>query len=160
MTVQHFSHVGICVRNLKNAIAFYREVLGFVEVSKTSVGAEVGPLVEIDAPDLRLHSHFLERDHMRLELMEFEAPEPRGTGERGPFNHLGLTHLAIRVTEIGDILDKVLDYGGSVLEHTLVGQEDMGVELIYILDPDGVRIELIRLPGDPTMAPGEPVMVE
>ena len=157
MTIQNFSHLGICVSSLDRSIPFYRDVLGFIEVSKTTVGSEISPLIEIDAPDLQLQSHFLERDHMRLELMEFKAPKPTGNSERTPFNHLGLTHMAVRVSEFGDILDKVLEYGGKVLDHTLVGQKDIGVELIYVIDPDGVRIELIKLPGDPTLAPGEPV---
>ncbi|CAA0114432.1 Catechol-2,3-dioxygenase [Halioglobus japonicus] len=157
MSIQHFSHLGICVSSLDRSIAFYTQVLGFVEVSRTAVGAEVGPLIEMDAPEIQLRSHFLERDHMRLELMEFDAPPPSGTGERGDFNRLGLTHLAVRVSDVGEALAKVTEYHGVVLEHTRVGQADMGVELIYITDPDGVRIELIQLPGDPSVAPGEPV---
>lgn len=157
MAIQHFSHLGICVSSLDRSIAFYTQVLGFVEVSRTSVGAEIGPLIELDSEDIQLRSHFLERDHMRLELMEFDAPAPSGNGERGAFNRLGLTHLAVRVSSTGDVLGKVAEYHGAVLEHTRVGQADIGVELIYVTDPDGVRIELIQLPGDPSLAPGEPV---
>ena len=138
-------------------LLFYTQVLGFVEVSRTLVGAEIGPLIELDADDIQLRSHFLERDHMRLELMEFDAPAAVGNGERGGFNKLGLTHLAVRVSATNEALARVTEYHGVVLEHTRVGQADMGVELIYVTDPDGVRIELIQLPGDPSMAPGEPV---
>ena len=157
MEIQHFSHLGMCVSNVHRSIAFYREVLGFVEVTKTSVGAEIGPLIEMDSVDLKLRSHFLERDSIRLELMEFDSPKPLGDGERKPFNTLGLTHLAIRVSDIDPILAQVADHAGTVLEHTRVGQADIGVGLIYVLDPDGVRIELIQMPGDPAKAPGEPV---
>ena len=157
MAIQHFSHLGICVSSLDRSIAFYTNVLGFIEVSRTSVGPEVGPLIEMDAQDLQLRSHFLERDHMRIELMEFDCPPPSGDSERGNFNRLGLTHLAVRVSNVQSILARVSEYHGVVLEHTRVGQADIGVELIYVTDPDGVRIELIQMPGDPSMAPGEPV---
>lgn len=157
MAIQHFSHLGICVSSLNRSIAFYTQVLGFIEVSRTSVGTEIGPLIELDADDIQLRSHFLERDNMRLELMEFDAPAPSGNGERGDFNRLGLTHLAVRVSDVNEALAKVAEYHGTVLEHTRVGQADIGVELIYMTDPDGVRIELIQLPGDPSMAPGDPV---
>ncbi len=157
MSIQHFSHLGICVSSLERSIAFYTRVLGFVEVSSTAVGAEVGPLIEVEAPEIRLRSHFLERDRMRIELMEFDAPPPLGNGDRGDFNRLGLTHLALRVSHLDEALARVAEWHGEVLEHTRVGQAGMGVELIYITDPDGVRIELIQLPGDPSMAPGEPV---
>lgn len=157
MTIQHFSHLGVCVNNLERSIDFYREVLGFVEVSKAAVGPEIGPLIEMDCPELQLRSHFLERDSMRIELMEFDSPRALGNEGRNPFNRLGLTHLAVRVSDINGAIENVAKFGGTVLQHTRVGQADMGVELIYILDPDGVRIELIQLPGDPSQAPGEPV---
>lgn len=157
MAIQHFSHLGICVTNVDRSIRFYTEVLGFVEVSRTAVGAEVGPLIEVESSELRLRSHFLERDSMRIELMEFDEPKPIGTGARGAFNTLGLTHLAIRVSDVASVLPGVRRHGGTLLEQTRVGRADMGVELIYVLDPDGVRIELIQLPGDPTQAPGERV---
>lgn len=157
MAIQHFSHLGICVTDVKRSIAFYREVFGFVEVSKTAVGAEVGPLIELDCAELHLRSHFLERDGLRIELMQFDAPQPLGSRERGPFNTLGLTHLAFRVSAIEPVIAGVIEHGGTVIESTRVGRADMGVELIYVLDPDGNRIELILLPGDPTQAPGDPV---
>lgn len=157
MAIQHFSHLGICVSSLDRSISFYTQVLGFVEVSRAIVGPEVGPLIEMDEADLQLRSHFLERDHMRIELMEFDAPQPSGDGQRGAFNRLGLTHLAVRVSSVAEALELVPQYHGVILENTRVGQADMGVELIYITDPDGVRIELIQLPGDPSVAPGEPV---
>lgn len=157
MAVQHFSHLGICVTDLDCSIGFYREVFGFTEVSKTAVGAEVGRLIELDYAELQLRSHFMERDGLRIELMQFDAPKPLGDRERGCFNTLGMTHLAFRVAGLYPVIASVIAHGGTVLEQTRVGQADIGVELIYVLDPDGNRIELILLPGDPTQAPGDPV---
>ncbi len=151
------SHVGICTQDINRSIAFYRGALGFTEVSKTAVGPEIGPLIEIDSPQLYLRSHFLEREHFRLELMQFDHPPAEGNDSPDAFNTLGLTHLAIRVEDIEQTAELAEKFGGRVLSHTEVSEESLGVKLIYILDPDGVRIELMKVPGDPRVAPGEPV---
>lgn len=157
MAVQFFSHVGICVSDLPRSRRFYRDGLGFAEMSQVTVGAEVGALIEVESDALTLQSVFLERDGSRIELMEFADPGPEGDGERGRFNTLGLTHMAFRTDDLAALTETIREHGGIVLDHTRVGQADMGVELIYVLDPDGVRIELIQLPGDPTVVPGEPI---
>lgn len=160
MSVQCFSHVGVCTSDLERSRRFYREVLGFVERSTVTVGAEVGQLIEIDSPSFTLRSVFLERDGFRIELMEMVDPGPVGSGERRPFNTCGLTHFAVRVDEIEPVIAQVQALGGTVLDNTRVGDPSIGVELMYVLDPDGVRVELIRLPGDPTQTPGEPIADE
>lgn len=157
MTQTIVSHVGICTRDVAKSIRFYCGALGFTEVSKTAVGPEIGPLIEIDSAELHLRSHFLECEQFRLELMQFDHPAVEGNDDPGSFNKLGLTHLAIRVAQIEEILARVKEFGGRVLTHTEVGDDAMGVKLIYVLDPDGVRIELMKVPGDPRLAPGEPV---
>jgi len=151
------SHVGICTTDVDSSIRFYTEVLAFTEVSRTSVGPEVGPLIEIESDKLLLRSHFLERESFRLELMQFDHPDTLGDDKHGPFNTIGLTHMAIRVDDIDATLKRVEKFGGKVLAHTEVGESSMNVKLIYVLDPNGVRIELMQLPGDPMLAPGEPV---
>lgn len=156
MTVTFFSHLGICTSDLARSRAFYTGALGFTEVSGISVGPEVGALIELDTPDLALTSVFLERDGARIELMEFGHP-PHGDGHRRPFDTRGLTHLAVRTDDTAAVAAEVVALGGTVLEHTRVGDPEVGVELLYVLDPDGVRIELIQVPGDPTLPPGEPL---
>ena len=55
---------------------------------------------------------------------------------------------------------KVVDENSPYLCHEL---RELGVETIYlpdtlgVLDPDGVRVELIEMPGDPEQPLGEPL---
>ncbi len=151
------SHVGICTDDLESSIRFYTQALAFIEVAKTTVGPEIGPLIEIEASELQLQSHFLERESFRLELMQFGHPAALGVKDPAAFNTIGLTHLAIRVDDIDATLQKVQEFGGRIMAHTEVGDSSINVKLIYVLDPNGVRIELMQIPGDPRLAPGEPV---
>jgi predicted enzyme related to lactoylglutathione lyase len=89
--------------------------------------------------------------------MEFDHPTPLGNNERGEFHRIGLTHFAMHVDDLDQAIEAVERYHGTVLRHTEVGDPTMGVRLIYVLDPNGVRIELMSLPGDKFTAPGEPV---
>ncbi len=157
MTQTVVSHIGICTRDLDKTMAFYCVALGFKEVSKTAVGAEVGPLIELDDPEMLLRSHFLERGHFRIEVMAFDHPEPLGDNTAGAFNRIGLTHFAMHVDDLEAAIEAVEHNHGTVLRHTEVGEPSRGVRLIYVLDPNGVRIELMLLPGDKHAAPGEPV---
>lgn len=156
MAVQFFSHVGLCVTDLQRSVRFYREVMGFKPLTSIQVGPEVGPLMGMSDEDIVLHSRFLERDGTRLELLYFEVPAVERHQEARAMNRPGLTHFAVRVDSVPDTLSRVEALGGRILESSRVGHSASGVELIYILDPDGIRIELIQVPGDPTAPSGQP----
>jgi lactoylglutathione lyase len=155
MSVQYFSHVGICVSDLERSIRFYRDVLGFELLSRVTVGKEIAPLIELDG--VELHSRFLERDGSRIELLYYVSPTARGPFGRRPMNQVGLTHLAIRVDDVESLARRIEAAGGKVWMDTRVGDPAAGVELVYATDPDGTRIELIQVPGDPAAPPGEPL---
>jgi glyoxylase I family protein len=64
---------------------------------------------------------------------------------RRPVNQLGLTHLNFRVDDVDAVAARLRDLGGTVLEHTRTtfGPE---MDFLYCTDPDGTRIELMKLP--------------
>jgi shikimate kinase/catechol 2,3-dioxygenase-like lactoylglutathione lyase family enzyme len=143
------SHVGICVADMDRSLRFYRDGLGFQATHDFSVGPEFGRLMEVDG--VRLHSQFLRRDGVSIELLHFAEPGQSGDGSRRPVNRLGFTHLSIRVPDVTAAAARVVQVGGVVLEGTRTtfgGAGDEGVmDFVYCTDPDGTRIELMRLPG-------------
>ncbi|HET6953784.1 MAG TPA: VOC family protein [Acidimicrobiales bacterium] len=141
------SHVGICVADLDRALRFYRDGLGFEPTESYEVGPEFGRLMEIDGVVLR--SQFLRRDGVTVELLHFEAPGWSGGGERRPVNRLGLTHLSVRVADVGAAAARVVQAGGMVVDgtRTTFGEGADVLDFVYCTDPDGTRIELMRLPG-------------
>lgn len=143
-----FSHVGICVSDLDRSLRFYCQGLGFELVESHTVGTEFGKLMEV-AGNIVLQSRFVSRDGVRIELLHFDQPGFQGPATRRPMNQLGLTHLSVRVQDVDAVATSVRELGGHVLEHTrtrLSGPDGSSMDFVYCTDPDGVRIELMRLP--------------
>ncbi len=141
------SHLGICVSDLERSLAFYRDALGFELVGEHTVGDEFGALMEVD--DVRLESRMVQRDGVTLELLAFESPGSVGPAGRRPMNQLGLTHLSLRVDDVDAAAAAIESAGGQVLDGTRTTFDVGGTRLdfLYCTDPDGVRIELMDLPG-------------
>jgi shikimate kinase/catechol 2,3-dioxygenase-like lactoylglutathione lyase family enzyme len=140
------SHVGVCVQDMDRALRFYRDGLGFRPTHAFDVGAEFGPLMELDGVALR--SQFLRRDGVTVELLHFTSPPAEGDGARRPVNRPGLTHLSVRVPDVDAAAARVAQTGGSVLDatRTTFGAGDGLTDFVYCTDPDGTRVELMRLP--------------
>lgn len=140
------SHIGLCVADLERALRFYCEGLGFELVGSHTVGEEFARLVEVEGVALR--SRFVRRDGVSIELLHFDAPGHVGKAERRPMNQLGLTHLSLRVDDLEATARAVVAFGGAVVHETrtTLGTGDGTLDFVYCTDPDGVRIELMRLP--------------
>ena len=138
------SHIGICVSNLGKSLAFYREGLGFEE----------GPEFDIDYPisemsgEVRLASKFLRCGDLRIELLAFAMPAAFGTPSARR-NQLGLTHLSFSVDDIDAAAEHLVHHGGTIIEGTRSTPEGR-IHIIFLADPDGTRIELMKQPEDMT----------
>jgi catechol 2,3-dioxygenase-like lactoylglutathione lyase family enzyme len=142
-----FSHLGICVSDLERSVRFYTEGLGFEPVASHQVGAEFGPLMEVDG--VQLESRMLARDGVTIELLGYESPGVTGDGSRRPMNQVGLTHLSLRVDDVDGLAATIEDLGGTVVTatRTTFDRPSARLDFLYCTDPDGVRIELMDLPG-------------
>lgn len=154
MSILRLSHVGICVAALEPALAFYRDGLGFRELSRLEIAGEAAEvLLEIDG--VRLEAVYLERDGVRIELLHYPEPGCEGFPDPRPMNALGLTHLSLRVDDL-DTTSRALEAaGGRVLETTRTWNESFEAGAVFVVAPDGTRIELVQAPGDPAALPGE-----
>ena len=138
------SHFGICVSDMERSLRFYCAGLGFEHYESHTIGTEFGALMELEG-EVVLASRFIRLSGMSIELLQFTSPAPTGDRSRRPVNKLGLTHLNLRVDDVDAAAERVRDNGGTVLEET---RTTFGPELdfVYCTDPDGVRIELMRIP--------------
>lgn len=155
MAIQCLAHVGICVSDLERSRRFYRDLLGFKETARLRVVGEPSATL-LDLPDVDLHALFLERDGVRIELLFYPQP----TGHPGPvprpMNQFGLTHIAIRVDDLESTVAGLRAENVTILDRTRISNPQFEAEVVYVLDPDGMRLELIQAPGDPTLPLGEP----
>lgn len=144
MGIEGFSHVGVCCSDLERSTRFYVEVLGFTPIFTMGFGDEVAATMERDG--IRFESRMLRRGDVRLELLHWLQPEADGSRERRPMTQLGMTHLCFRVEDVDDLAALAEQHGGTVHRHTLselpgAGVGGKAVKLMYLTDPDGVRIE-------------------
>jgi lactoylglutathione lyase len=142
-----FSHLGICVSDLERSLRFYCDGLGFEPVASHQVGGEFATLMEVEG--VAVESRMLTRDGVTIELLGFESPGHTGDGDRRPMNQLGLTHLSLRVDDVDAVASIIEEFGGTVVRTTRTTFDLSGAQLdfLYCTDPDGVRIELMDLPG-------------
>ncbi len=155
MTVQALSHIGLCVADLAISARFYCEGLGFRRLHPLRVqGEEAARLLGLEP--LELEALYLERDGTRLELLHFVQPGCQGDTTAQPMNQRGLTHLSLRTDDLESDLAQLESLGGHVLPETRIDHPDFQSHVAFLTDPDGTRIELVQMPGNPKQLPGAP----
>lgn len=137
------THLGICVSDLEASLAFYRDALGFETLSELEAsGPETSALLAL--PDARLRAVYLRRDGFVIELLHYRRPGAVGDGAPRAMNRLGLTHLSLRVPDLGAAIAALEDHGANVLHETRIENRQLGARAVFALDPDGTRIELVE----------------
>jgi lactoylglutathione lyase len=131
-----FNHVGLCVTDTTRSRRFYEGLLGFAlwwELEPPDEGTD--QLLQLHKP-IGLRATYLVRDGLVLELLAYSQRNLRA-GPVRVMDELGLTHLSLSVSDLGDVLTMVESFGGSVVEGTVSEQSAM------IRDPDGQLLELL-----------------
>jgi catechol 2,3-dioxygenase-like lactoylglutathione lyase family enzyme len=136
------SHLGICVSDLDRSLRFYCDGLGF-EVGdrydlSTAQIPDIHKGLEVEAP-VHVTSQMVVNGQMKVELIHYPSRAPQGTPSpsRG---QLGLTHLSFTVKDVDASAARLVEHGGTLLEHT---RANVGIEIVFLTDPDGTRIELM-----------------
>jgi methylmalonyl-CoA epimerase len=123
-------HIGIAVKDLPAALAFYRDALG----------------LEIEAPEevasQRVRAHFVTVGESKLELLEATAPDSaiaKYIEKRGP----GLHHITLRVDDINAVLAQLKARGARLIDdQPRPGAEGALVAFIHPSSAHGVLVEL------------------
>ena len=126
-------HIGIAVRDLDAALAFYRDALGLEVESSEEVASQ------------RVRAHFIDAG-AKLELLEATAPDStiaRYVEKRGP----GLHHITLRVDDVKAALAQVKARGARLIdEQPRPGAEGALVAFIHPSSAHGVLVELKQPP--------------
>jgi catechol 2,3-dioxygenase-like lactoylglutathione lyase family enzyme len=138
-----FSHVGICVTDLDRSLRFYCDGLGFEQNESIPIDATFGAALEVPG-DLSLTSQFIRREGLAIELLHYVTPDPTGKPSEHR-NQLGLTHLSFYVDDVDVTAAALVAAGGTVIESTRTTLE--GIDLLFLSDPDGTRVELMKVLG-------------
>jgi lactoylglutathione lyase len=131
-----FNHIGLCVADRDRSRRFYEGLLGFQfwwELELPDDGTR--QLLQLDGP-IGVRATYLVRDGLVLELMDYSKRDVHAGSER-VMDEVGLTHMSLSVSDLGQLLAMVEDFGGSVVKATATDRFAM------IRDPDGQLIELL-----------------
>ena len=126
-------HVAIAVPSLRDASAFYRDVLGYT----------LGP--EHVMAEQRIKAVFATREDSRIELIEptdTESGVARFVEERG---RQTMHHLCFEVSDLGRTLDRLAAEGVDLIDHAPRTGIDGLVAFIHPRATGGVLIELLEL---------------
>jgi methylmalonyl-CoA epimerase len=127
-------HIGIAVRDLAAALAFYRDALGLVVEAPEEVTAQ------------HVRAHFIPVGETQLELLEATASDSaiaKYVEKRGP----GLHHITLRVDDIEAALAHLKSRDVRLIdEHPRPGAEQALVAFIHPSSAHGVLVELKQLP--------------
>jgi catechol 2,3-dioxygenase-like lactoylglutathione lyase family enzyme len=145
------SHLGLCVANLERSLRFYCDGLGFEKGESFAVGNAYRAALEVEG-DVDLLSQFIRLGALAIELLAYRSPGSVGKPSTRR-NQLGYTHLSFYVGDVDEAARSLVACGGRVLPETRTGAGDPeAVQIVFVADPDGTRIELMSQTGKPVLA--------
>ena len=117
-------HVGIRAKDIKQALAFYTEVLGLEHLETIEI--------------LGNQYYFVGNEQTRIEIEQAPAQADWEPVERG-----GLQHFALIVEDLEALFRRLRERGVKVIIPPSRFRPDR--KIAFIEDPDGSRIQLIEL---------------
>jgi lactoylglutathione lyase len=154
MPVLAFSHIALRVADLDRSLAFYRDRLGFGDVSRLVV-RDTPSFREAGLDDAEMVAWFLGRDGTVIELQAVTSRSGRAIPEH--LNRLGFRHCGFRVDGVKATATELEAAGGTTDWATLTGNAEVDGEAAFVADPDGQRLELLQLAGGPQQPVGAPL---
>ena len=137
------SHFGLCVSDLDRSLRFYGDGLGFDVAEQYQLDSDV--MVGLDkalevGERVIVTSQFIRLGTLAIELLHYASPAPTGapSATRG---QIGLSHLAFQVDDAEASAAHLVECGGTIIDST---RATLGTPLLFVHDPDGVRIELME----------------
>ncbi|MFT7653026.1 MAG: glyoxylase I family protein [Limisphaerales bacterium] len=143
-------HVAVGVPDIEAGLAFYRDVLGFEQVERTSFsGSNAAVEAAIGIKEPAAHMAMLRGGNAYIELWQYEHPAPRNLTANPP--DLGFPHFALEVTDIHQeharleaagmtFVGPPVEFGDSA---AVYGRDPFGnvIEIYQIDTPDRARID-------------------
>lgn len=144
-----FSHIGITVPDIKKAVEFYEEVMGwYVIMPPSKVTKEkdtaIGQMcIDVFGEHWETFeiAHMSTSDGIGIELFSFPDMDNKKP-EFSPFK-TGLFHFCVQDPEIETLTNKIVEYGGKqrmpIREYY---PNEKPYKMVYVEDPFGVVFEI------------------
>lgn len=143
-SVRHH-HSALHVQSLDRSARFYVDGLGLKRVHAWTSGPYIGEMFARPGVTVRALMLATEDDAFHLELVEVDDPPPAvDPSQASP----GTAHLAFTGVDLVRTFDRMRSLGYGSLSNPVAPTSgpNAGGLLVYLLDPDGNRVELIQPP--------------
>jgi len=145
---RNFSHIGLSVPNLEQAISFYSEVMSWYIIMEPSDVVEDDSPIGVMCTDVfgagwgkfRI-AHMATGDRVGIELFEF--PNNEQPDNNFEFWKTGIFHYAIQDPDIEGMVEKIVAHGGKQrmpIREYYPGEKPY--RMVYCEDPFGNLVEL------------------
>jgi glyoxylase I family protein len=148
--IRGIDHLNIVVSDLARSLAFYTKLLGFTQTKEAWLEGEwIERIVGLKGVRARAVFIVPPAGDPRIELLHYAAPAGVSLPQNSLANTHGLRHFALRVDELDTVVAKLKAAGVEIWGEPTpvpggVVEFDTGStkRLVYLLDPDGVIVEL------------------
>ena len=138
-------HTGFTVRSIERSLSFYRDLLGLELVFQWNPQA---PYIStlVGYPTVSLHGAILRipGSDVFLELLEYRnIPEASVDMANG---NIGNGHIAFNVDQLDPLYERLTEAGVKSVSPPVTPTmgPNKGGRAVYMIDPDGFRVELIE----------------
>lgn len=135
-------HTGIVVKNIKDAINFWVELMGFEIVSEQIESGEfidhLLGLENVIVQTVKLAAI----DRTFIELLNFKSHSHNEFWEGSPYSK-GLTHIALNTSNISEITERLISHGYLPINNVKISPD--GKYLVcYVRTFEGLLLELVE----------------
>ena len=134
------NNVGIVVKSLDNAIAFFSEIGLILEGRMMVEGAWAGQVTGLGDQSVEIAMMATPDGHSRLELSRFITPETIADHRTAPVNSLGYLRVMFRVDNLDELLPRLEKYQAELVGEVVNYQNVY--KLCYIRGVEGLLIGL------------------
>ncbi len=135
-------HTGIVVRNLDNALFFWRDLLGFkVEVMMDESGREIDAILGLQNVHVTTVKMSAPEGGM-IELLNFHSHPDKELWNGKPYS-TGITHIALTVHNLDLIYEQLIEAGFNFPNKPQYSR-DGNVKVIYCQGPENLLVEFVE----------------
>jgi catechol 2,3-dioxygenase-like lactoylglutathione lyase family enzyme len=144
--VKGCDHIGIQVRDVELSARFYEETLGFQRVERWTLSHPYVQRVVGHYPDVTLEIALLAipDSDLFLEVLEYRGVD--GAAIDPDTANPGTAHLCLFVDDLDELHRELTAKGVEFVSEvqTPTWGPNEGGRLVYMKDPDGIRVELVE----------------
>ena len=133
-------NVGIVVKSLDDAVAFFTEIGLKLEGRATIEGEWAGRVTGLGTQNVEIAMMVTPDGHSRLELSRFLNPPIISDHRTAPVNSLGYLRVMFTVEDIDEMVARLIKHGAQLVGEVV--QYEDSYRLCYIRGSEGILIGL------------------